>query len=335
MKIKDLGERALIKKIADVLGESSPANGFVGIGDDAALTTCNQEAWLVTSKDMLVEGVHFLLPAMTPADLGYKALAVNISDIAAMGGVPRHAYVALALPKETEVEFILEFYRGMGPLAAELGTTISGGDTVSSPGPLMISITVQGEVDRQKALLRSGASPGDILCTTGPLGASAAGLALLLNGNLDCPEKLRSQALDAHFRPVPRVREADFLAHSGAVTAAMDISDGLLEDLGEISQASGCGVLLEEDKIPVHPAAQQIAPLAQSLAADWALNGGEDYELLLAVQSQRFASLSREYESRFGVPLLPIGKVVGEKGLWMVTKEGKRVKLTIKGFQHF
>ena len=334
MKIRDLGERALIKQISEVLGKNNSDDGFLGIGDDAALTTCDREAWLVTSKDLLVEGVHFLLPGITAIDLGYKALAVNISDIAAMGGVPCHAYVALALPKDMDVAFILDLYRGMRQLAEEFGVSISGGDTVSSPGPLLVSITVQGEVAREKALLRSGASAGDLLCTTGSLGASAAGLALLLH-DINCPEDVRNQALCAHYRPVPRVREAEFLASSGVVTAAMDISDGLLEDLGEISQASGCGVLIEEENIPVHDAARQVAPLANKCPVEWALNGGEDYELLLAVRPDEYAALAQAYRSRFGTPLYKIGEMLQSTGLWMVTNEGKRVKLTIKGFQHF
>ena len=334
MKISDMGERALIKQISDILGKQPANSDFVGIGDDAALTKCNKEAWLVTSKDLLVEGVHFLLPTITAPDLGYKSLAVNISDIAAMGGVPRHAYVALALPKDLDVQFVLDFYRGIRQLADEFGVSISGGDTVSSPGPLVISITVQGEVAREKALLRSGASAGDLLCTTGPLGASAAGLALLVD-DVACPADARQQALCAHFRPVPRVWEAEFLASSGAVTAAMDISDGLLEDLGEIGEASGCGVLLKEEKIPIHAAAMQIASHAGKDPLEWALNGGEDYELLLAVSPEHFTSLSQAYYNRFGSPLNYIGQMLPESGMWMITNEGKREKLTIKGFQHF
>lgn len=337
MKISELGERALIKQIS-ALVQKTAEPGMLGIGDDAALTRAREGAWLVTTKDMLVEGVHFLLPAVSPYDLGYKALAVNVSDVAAMGGSPRHVYVALALPKSTEVGFVLDFYRGLLNVAERFGISVSGGDTVGSPGPLVVSITVQGEVNSERALLRSGGSPGDILCSTGPLGASAAGLLLLLrdsHNKNNLPSELYQAALDAHLRPSPRVAEGLFFAESGAVTAAMDLSDGLLKDLGEICDASGCGACLDGQAVPVHPAAAAVALLHKRDALDLALNGGEDYELLLAVKPVMFPSLAETYFSRFGTPLYRFGELVREKGLSLVTKEGKREKLSFTGFKHF
>lgn len=333
MKIAELGERALIKQISALLG-SNAVPGQVGIGDDAALTQPQDGLWLVTTKDMLMEGIHFLLPAISAVDLGYKALAVNASDIAAMGGVPRHAYVGLALPKETEVDFILDFYRGVKQMADSLGMSVSGGDTVGSPGPLVISVTVQGEVDRAQALLRSGAKPGDILCATGPLGASAAGLALLLE-NRDCPEHVRKAALTAHLRPTPRVPEGIWLSQSGAVSAAMDLSDGLLKDLQEICEASGCGAELFQEQIPVHDAAAVVAGLLERPPLGMALNGGEDYELLLAVRPDRYEALAGAYRSRFSVGLFRFGRITAGTGLFMITNEGKREKLHFTGFSHF
>lgn len=333
MKISQLGEQALIKQIADLWGHS-PAPDSLGIGDDAALVKPQEGMWQVITKDMLVEGIHFLLPAMAPADLGYKSLAVNISDIAAMGGLPRHAYVGLALPKETDVAFVLEFYRGMKMAADPFGMRVSGGDTVGSPGPVVISITAQGEVMRENAMLRSGASPGDLLFVTGPLGASAAGLLLLLH-QVNCPAEIRQQAMEAHLRPRPRVAEGNFLAQSGAVTAAMDLSDGLVKDLGEICEASGCGATVYQEQLPVHPAAATIAALRNLPSETLALNGGEDYELLLAVRPDAAAVLESDYRQRFGVNLLPIGEITKEPGTYMITKEGKREKLSFTGFQHF
>ncbi|HHX75730.1 MAG TPA: thiamine-phosphate kinase, partial [Firmicutes bacterium] len=164
MKISEIGEQALIKEIAAVVAKTADREG-VGIGDDAALARVADGSFVVTSKDMLVEGVHFLLPRITAPDLGYKALAVNLSDLAAMGAKPRHAFVALALPAGTECEFVLDFYRGMMELAENYGLAVSGGDLVASPGPLVVSVTVQGEVRRDCALLRRGARPGELICT--------------------------------------------------------------------------------------------------------------------------------------------------------------------------
>jgi thiamine-monophosphate kinase len=333
MKVDEIGERGLIKKIMEIVG-AEPDEGYLGIGDDASLVKLTAGKWLVTSKDLLVENIHFLMSATTAYDLGHKSLAVNLSDIAAMGAMPRHAYVALALPKGTEVEYVLEFYRGMQALASRYNVRISGGDIVGTPGPLVISVTVQGEVDRQQALLRSGARPGHILCVTGELGASAAGL-ILLQQQTACPEDVCKAALGAHHRPQPRVDEAAFLASSGMVTAALDISDGLLKDLGEICENSGCGALLYEDQIPVHRAASQLASLRKTSGLDLALHGGEDYELLCAVKPEDVTWLAAEYSQRFGNSLYAVGEVTAERGIRMITKDGKRETLYFKGFQHF
>ena len=333
MKIGEIGEQGLIKKISMLTGKCGD-HGDVGIGDDAALTAVEPGKWLVTSKDLLVEDVHFLRNSITAVDLGYKSLAVNLSDIAAMGANPRHAYVGLALPRDITVEYVLDFYRGMQALASVHQVSISGGDTVRSPGPLMVSVTVQGEIDREQALLRSGATPGDLLCLTGPLGGSSAGLLLLLH-DLDCPEQLRHTALTAHNRPVPRLAEAQFLAASGAVTAAMDTSDGLLKDLSEICDGSNCGAILFADKIPVHAVACDIAPLRQIEPLEMALSGGEDYELLFTVSAARFPALAAAYQQQFGLALYAIGEITRETGMVMVTKDGKRETIEFKGFQHF
>lgn len=334
MRIGEIGERKLIEMLAAEVFSGQRDNLPVGIGDDAALTVPTPGKLLVTTKDMLVEEVHFLRRAITPFDLGYKSLAVNLSDIAAMGGAARHAYVALALPAELTVEYVLDFYRGMKELAGLHGVSVAGGDTVGSPGPLVISVTVQGEVDKDKALLRSGASPGDILCTTGALGASAAGLSVILGG-LDCPPQEKKQALRAHLRPVPRLREAAFLAAASSVSAAIDLSDGLIKDTGEICQQSGCGALLYADRLPVHPAAVCIAALQGQDPLDVALNGGEDYELLLTVPPKAFLALGAAYFRNFGTRLLPLGEITATEGIFMITKEGNREKITFKGFRHF
>lgn len=333
MKIGKIGERNLINEIAALVAKTADKQA-VGIGDDAALTRVSADCWLATSKDLLVQGIHFLLPGISAKDLGYKSLAVNLSDLAAMGARPRYAYVALALPPETDSGFVLSFYEGMLELADHFQVSICGGDLVASPGPLVVSVTVQGEVSRSRALLRRGASAGDIVCTTGPLGASAAGL-LLLTHEVDCPQAVRAAALQAHYRPWPRVEEATWLAETGAVTAAIDLSDGLLKDILEILDQNGCGVLLEEEKIPVHPAAAQIAAVMGKSPLDLALNGGEDYEILCTIKADRFADLAKAYETRFLRPLYAVGRLHTEREISMITRAGQREKLEFKGFQHF
>ena len=333
MKINEIGEKDLIKRISAVAARTLTAD-MLGIGDDAALTRMKENFCLVTSKDLLVEGVHFLLPGIAARDLGYKALAVNLSDMAAMGAFPRHAFVALAIPPAMESKFILEFYEGLVDLALDFKVAVSGGDTVASPGPLVVSVTVQGEVEQGKALLRSGAKAGDLLCTTGALGASAAGL-LLLEHNLPCAATVRTQALLAHYRPLPRVKEAEWLAKLGVVTAAMDISDGLSKDVLEICQASGCGALLYEDKIPIHWVAAAVAPLKEIDPLSLAMHGGEDYELLFTLPPEFFTSTAQSFYEYFGQAIIPIGEITEATEIGMVTKEGKWEKLQFKGYQHF
>ena len=333
MKISDLGERTLIKKIAQ-LAAKTVSPDMVGIGDDAAVTRLSQGSWLVTSKDLLVEGIHFLLPEISAQDLGHKSLAVNLSDLAAMGSIPRQVYVALALPAHLDSEFVLAFYEGLTALAEHFKVAVCGGDTVASPGPLVVSITAQGEVRREEVLLRSGAQPGDVLCTTGPLGASAAGL-LLLQADIDCPTALRRSALQAHYRPWPRVEEGLWLARQGVVTAAIDISDGLLKDVQEICEASRCGVLLREEKIPTHPVAEALAPLYNQAPLTLALNGGEDYELLFTVPRHAFSALAQAYQERFQTRIYMLGEMTQERKVQMITKEGNWEKLEFTGYQHF
>lgn len=335
MKISEIGEQELIKRIAGITARDN-SSLVLGIGDDAAVTVVRPGFHLVTTKDMLVEGVHFLLQGQSARALGYKSLAVNLSDLAAMGALPRHAFVGLALPMDTSLAFVLDLYRGMKELADRFDVTICGGDTVRSPGPVVISITVQGEVEEGKALLRSGAKPGDIICTTGPLGASAAGLLLLLSEDRKgLGQDVHEAALNAHFFPVPRVREAMFLAASGAVRAAIDLSDGLLKDLQEICEQSRCGAEIYEDRVPVHGAAAVIGRAFGKNPLDLALSGGEDYELLLCVDPAGWDALASSFYEEFRLELLSLGRITGGRGIVMQTRDGGREIITFKGFQHF
>lgn len=333
VNISQWGEKKLIQEIAALVDSELCEEGLVGIGDDAAVTVLTPGKRLVTTTDMLVESIHFLRGSIPPFDLGYKALAVNLSDLAAMGARARYIYVSLALNKETEVGFVLDFYRGLKSLADRFEVQVVGGDTVGSPGPLVISITAQGEAD--KVLLRSGANPGDVLCVTGTLGASAAGLQLLLDPLPDCPAAIRQEALQGHYRPVPRLPEGHFLASTGAVTAAIDLSDGILKDLGEICERSGCGAALQEKLLPLSFAAQTVAALTGKDPLDLALSGGEDYELLLAVKRECFSWLAGEFAARFGTPLYEIGETCDGNEIIMIKADGEREKLAYGGFTHF
>jgi thiamine-monophosphate kinase len=288
---------------------------ILGIGDDAALWQPSRSHRSVVSTDMLVEGVHFSRDAMSLEDVGWRALAASLSDLAAMGAVPRLATVALGLPKHRAAAEVLELYRGIAGAARRYKIAIAGGD-LSRAGELVISVTVVGEVRASRVKTRAGASPGQVLAVTGELGASRAGL----EGD---------PAGQAAFRrPEPRLAEGRFLAASGSVAAMMDSSDGLATDLGRLCRASGCGAVLEQ--VPVAPAARAAAGRLGEDPERFALGGGEDFELLAAIVPRAFSYLARRYERRFKRPLLRVGTLRKEEGV-----EWRGKPLEPLGWEHF
>lgn len=283
MKVSELGEFGLIQAISRLIKESrdecSPAwqQLTIGIGDDAAAWRAEPGITLATT-DCLIQSVHFTLDTTGWYELGWKAMAVNLSDIAAMGGRPRYALVALELPAETEVEDVMALYRGLLRLGHEHGVAIVGGDT-NSADRVLISLAVTGQ-SGESLLTRSAARPGEVVAVTGCLGAAAAGWRLL-------KEKRPATEGDTPLRqafltPHPRLAEGELLVSEG-VRAAIDISDGLVADLGHICQESGVGALIEVARVPQHPAARR---LFGEEALGLALSGGEDYELLFTTSRE-------------------------------------------------
>ena len=281
MKVSEIGEFGLIERLSKMAQQTADKHQeawkqlVVGIGDDAAAYFSNNEIQLAT-VDSLVQDVHFSLSYMSWQELGWKSIAVNLSDIAAMGGFPRYALVSLGLPGNTEVENVIDLYRGMFDIAGKFGVAIVGGDTVSSPF-VFISVTIIGSagVKNRNILKRSAAKPGDQIAVTNYLGASAAGLEMLKN-NLKFKPKLFKQLRQAHLTPNPRVNEGQLLVQKG-VKCGMDISDGLIGDLAHICQESKVGAQINIDLVPVSPA---VKDCFGERALELALTGGEDYELL-------------------------------------------------------
>jgi thiamine-monophosphate kinase len=336
--LQQIGEFGFIDRIRGPSrdgGCNRPERVVVPIGDDAAAFTSDPDRLTLLTTDMLVEGVHFLRPAISGLDLGHKALAVNLSDIAAMGGTPREAFVSLAVPEDCPLAYLEEIYAGLRALAAEHEVNILGGDTTFSRRDLVINVALTGCVAENELLRRDGARPGDLIALTGTLGESRAGLHLLQKGlPLDTPA--HQHLLQAHHRPRPHLAEGRFLAASGAVRAAMDVSDGLSSDLGHILDQSGVGALIYANRLPIS------APLLDFCRdhgidpVQHALAGGEDYVLLCTLDPDQSAALAKDYEYTFAAPLRVIGEITALQGVAeLVAADGSRTPLPAAGWDHF
>lgn len=296
----ELSEDELIEAIRRVLSGAGP-EVIVGPGDDAAVLEPGSGE-LVLTADAMIEGVHFDLGITSARDLGYKAVTVNVSDIAAMGASPRAALVTLALTADLDAAWVMELYGGMRQACDEHALWLVGGD-LSAGRQVAISVTVTGEVAPGRAVTRAGARPGDVLAVTGALGASAAGLRVARSGRVkgDTERAL----LHAHLRPTARVGEGTVLARNGA-TAMMDVSDGLLKDLTRLAAASGVRATIRLRDVPV----------AEGATRDDALGGGEDYELVVSLPGEEaFTAATAELRETYGTPLTAIGRIVEGRGV--------------------
>jgi thiamine-monophosphate kinase len=290
---------------------------------------------LLATTDLLLEDVHFRRRYAEPADIGWKSLAVNLSDVASMGGRPRWALVALACPRETTLDEAEAFYEGARDLAARHAVAIVGGDTTASPAGWLVNVTLLGEA--VSPILRSGARPGDVIAVTGPLGRSAGGLAILESSSAPTgvEASLLAELHTAHLRPVPRVVEGQWLAGAGGVTAMIDLSDGLATDLSHVAEESHVQCRIDVDRLPISAATAEVARALGADARAWATGGGEDYELLLTCPPQAIDRLAVGLERATGARLYSIGTVTGAgAGIAFVDARGREVA-TAPGFEHF
>jgi len=296
----------------------------LGIGDDAALVIVPSDHELVVATDLLVSGVHF--PQSTdPRSVGHKALAVNLSDMAAMGASPAWITLTLSLPA-ADPEWLQEFCAGLYALASQFNTALIGGDTTR--GPLTVGVQILGTVPRGQARTRAGAEPGDRVYVTGCLGDAALGLALV-EGRLDLPAEFREPVITRLNRPVPRIAAGVQLR--GIASACIDISDGLLADLGHVLESSKVGARIEQMRIPVSPSYD-----CALSTIGWApaLSGGDDYELCFTVPPALEPGL-RQVADRLGVSFQEIGEIQDEPGLRLIDEHGAPVNLRAAGFDHF
>jgi len=322
------GESALIERIARQTRDLHPLAQVTvveGIGDDTAVLQVGDQTLLWTA-DMLIEGVHFRLDWIDPRSLGWKSLAVNLSDIAAMGGEPIGALLSIALPPDHTADWLDEFIAGFMECAHAYRTHLLGGDT-NRAERMVIDVSVLGVVSGSP-LLRRGAQAGDLILVTGALGGSRAGLEALQAG------KGESVDLTPHFRPTPRL-EVGSLARTLGATAMMDISDGLAADLPKLLRAANKGAIIRRAAIPVHEAALRWAHAHDADPALFAIAGGEDYELLMTAPPTHTPTLLQQVPQQTGVPLRVIGEVIEAPELWLESPDGQREPFAITGWDHF
>lgn len=297
-----------------------------GIGDDCALLNVPEKQTLAISTDTLVAGVHFLRD-IHPADLGYKAVAVNLSDLAAMGADPAWLTLALTLP-EIDEEWVAAFSDSLFELLDYYDMQLIGGDTTR--GPLSMTLGIHGLVPVGRALKRSGAKPGDWIFVTGTLGDSAAGLSLLQHRHRLNDPAVHEALIKRHLRPMPRVLQGQALR--GLATSAIDISDGLISDLGHVLTASRVGARINLDALPLSAALRD--HFEPELVLKWALSGGEDYELCFTVPEVNRGALDVAL-GHLGVPYTCIGQIAPESEGLSLMENGKPRSVDLKGFDHF
>lgn len=332
MTVADLGEHALLARILARLPRPS-SMVLVGPGDDAAVLAPVRNERLVVTTDAVVEGVHFSRAYSSPADIGHRALAVNLSDLAAMGATPRWALLSLVLPGSWPVSDVEELVDGLAALAGTHGVSVVGGNITRTDGPLVVDVTAGGGVSSRKWLTRTGAKPGHEIWVSGSIGAAAAGLEMLTQGS-GIGDQGSGPCIGRHRRPSPRVRLGTAVARARVASAAMDLSDGLADALRQVAAASSVGVRIDAENLPIEPGAREWWTLRNEDAVARAIGGSDDYELLLAVPPKSGRALRAVAKQVADPPLTRIGLFTKDPAALVMLRDGKEEAIP-DGFEHF
>ncbi|NGX39558.1 MAG: Thiamine-monophosphate kinase [Chlamydiae bacterium] len=328
--MQEYGEEGFIEYLAKQFPCPPP---IFGIGDDCGVIPAdNESVWLITT-DSLVEGVHFLKEQISPQNLGYKVIAVNVSDIAAMGGTPKYAFLSISLPSDIDSDWLEEFTLGVKEACSRWNLLLLGGDTVGSKRDLFLSGTVMGVASKDKVKYRHQAKVGDVICVTNTLGNSGGGLKLLQSKVAHTEEALA--LIHSHFHPDPSPEEGRWLASQKGIHAMMDISDGLSCDLGRLIRASKCGAIIEISNLPISDPLSHICSKENWDPINIALTGGEDYSLLCTLSKKSFQQIADHFSEEFDHPLHEIGQVTSLEGEIIYRMKGKVVEMDLQPFDHF
>ena len=317
--------------INEIKNEFTAPSSFIGIGDDCSVQELSSTTFLLTSKDLLIEDVHFLFDKISPEDLAHKAVHVNASDIAAMGGQAKAIHLGLGLPEKICSDYMSRFISSLKQTCQSLNIELIGGDTTRSNKDLFISVTIQGQTPKSNLKLRSSAQAGDILALTGPVGDSHLGLEILLNKKKTDSD---SYFIEKHNRPQSHTRQGEFLGQFPEVHALIDISDGVLSEMNHILRSSNCGGVIHLDNIPF---STPLKNATQDTLEDRilpAISGGEDYCLLLTLPQDHFEKINKAYTDQFHFPLQTIGQLTKQTSLTCFYKN-KKVNYLPTGFDHF
>lgn len=322
------GEWSLLGKIEQLIKQRQQGDfpGLVkGIGDDCAVFHVGEGSFGLISTDISIASVHFRVDLSSPEDIGYRAMISNISDISAMGGTARYAFIAIGIPETLDDDYIVALYKGLLEGAAAGSTAIAGGD-ISKAGNLTISISIYGDLSGREPLYRHGANTGNTIYCTGTLGGSKAGLEVLLSKDADMLKKY-NHLVERHNRPPCRHELVQSILRTYQPTAMIDISDGILSDLGHICRASEQGSDIDIEALPLHDGIREYALHEMSDLKELLLTSGEEYELLFT------STVKKEKEYIHNIPVSPLGRITEKKST--IREKGKPVTLSLKGFDHF
>ncbi len=333
LKMEDIGEFNFIRTIQDAC-LFSYSKLIKGIGDDCAVIGPYEDRVFLISTDLLLEDVHFIMKKIPPEHLGEKAVNVNLSDIAAMGGDALHIFVSLAIPKQMSADTIYAVYKGIKTACKRHEVNILGGDTSASMDRLMINVTVVGEAPENEVLYRNGAKPGDEIYLTGTIGDSAAGLKLIKD-EASAPETLASGLIKAHNKPFPFLKAGRMIAKSGLASSMIDLSDGLISDLNHICKTSRVGADLIQSALPLSDELKTLAKINRFDPLILALSGGEDYRLLVTVPKEHSNTFQKIFKKSDQCHIFRIGTITKSTELELIMPDKTKKGLGTAGFDHF